>query len=248
MVTKGFINLRSLISASPEQKHADSTFICTTNSKIYLSTTNRQTYGWTKLPTSILIVSQTERGGRNKGRSWQDKRGVGVGVRRLLKFLSGCFCPRRVFKAGKGSLHRKMPLGMLTVTLHSLWGRHRHLDAQGDSCHHFICAMHCFWAQHKDSEMISEWDLVELNFLAPRHFYVGSKMTPHLSLAIEDYFIPDVDLSDVLNNNLISIELQIITKRKSKIIVLFSSFNRARQVYFYEYLSPMWRRNNYIGG
>ena len=81
--------------------------------------------------------------GRKKGRSQEDTKG---GERkekrkkkawRLLKFLSGCYCPWRVFKAGKGSLHRKTALRMLTVTLHSLWGRHRHLIASGDSCKPF---------------------------------------------------------------------------------------------------------------
>lgn len=63
----------------------------------------------------------TCRGGRGGG-SREDKRGGERKEkrRRLLKFLSGCYCPWRVFKACKGSLHRKMALRMLTVTLHSL--------------------------------------------------------------------------------------------------------------------------------
>ncbi len=144
--------------------------------KYILARQNRQTHGWTKLQTSILIVSQTVRVGRGKkGRSWEDKRGKKRRKkrRRLLKFLSGCYCPWWVFKAGKGSLHRKMALRMLTVTLHSLWGRHRHLNALGDSCNHFISDTRCSRAQYEGSEMISESDLVEFNFLNTKIFLYG---------------------------------------------------------------------------
>lgn len=74
----------------------------------------------------LFSLCQKRKSERRKIRkSREDKVGrsacvVGGGKDKNLKFLRGCYCPRRVFKAGTGSLHRKTSLGMLTVTLHSL--------------------------------------------------------------------------------------------------------------------------------
>lgn len=166
--------------------------------------------------------------GGKKGRSWKDKRGgerrgwKKKKARRLSKFLSGCYCPWRVFKAGKGSLHKKMAFRMLTVTLHSLWGRHRHLNALGDSCNHFISDIRRSAAQHKGSEMISECDLVELNLLTPQCFYIWLWNIYHTYItAVEDnYFPPGVDLSDLFYNNFISIGSK--TMREPKMLFYLS--------------------------
>lgn len=45
VLTKVLINLRSVFSASPGLNRADSTVSYGANKKIYLSKTNRQTYG-----------------------------------------------------------------------------------------------------------------------------------------------------------------------------------------------------------
>ena len=56
---------------------------------------------------SSLCHRQREGGGRKKrgghGRIREREGGGAKGNRGLLKFLSGCYCPRRVFKAGRGS-------------------------------------------------------------------------------------------------------------------------------------------------
>lgn len=153
--------------------------------------------------------------------------------RRLLKFLSGCYCPWRVFKAGKGSLHRKMALCMLTVTLHSLWGRHRHLNALGDSCNHFISNTLSVRRLWNDFRVWFGW--IQFS-LTPRYFCMGKKYTSGSALELKT----KVDLLELFNNNLISIES---TMRKPKTLFYLSTV--IGQFYFLWQFKPT-QRNNYI--
>lgn len=152
--------------------------------------------------------------GEKKGRSWKNKRGGEKKKKRArrVKLLTGCYCPWRVFKAGKGSLEKE------NGTLHA------NCDfafivrkTQASQCIGWLMQpFHLQYALHSSS-IQRLWNDFRLwfgwiIFLNTRIFLDGlEKYFRHIAGIGNSCFPPNVDMSNLFYN-LISTESE--TKRK----------------------------------